>query len=84
MPPSQSLRPSAYKCESTETLRNYTADLWELGERDPSKAWEDSNCYFKLGLLGSSRFISAFAFAMSEGDAVGIDAHLLHNSNEFG
>jgi hypothetical protein len=33
-PPSQFLRLNAYRCGLIESLPNYTADLWELGERN--------------------------------------------------
>ena len=32
-PPNQSLRPNAYKCGSTESCLNYTAELCEVGEQ---------------------------------------------------
>ena len=83
-PPSPYLLPSAYKCGSPASLPNYTAEVCEPGERNPSNYCKNSTSYFHSGLSGSKRLISAFAFAIWAGVAEGIPDHLCQTSNESG
>ena len=50
----------------------------------PLNSAKSGLAYFKSGLNGSKRFISAFAFAICAGVADGICDHRCHNSNESG